>query len=136
MLSPCMRLIVYHFYLFVWCGHSVIFSIQALMFIHTIIIINTLLYNWQLYDLPTLHINTTPNKGKESENSYQKLKRAHRKQWDVSTLIEVFVNQKRVNLSEKIVKMAHGKSVITYTWVSKHLIFRVFIYVSFMQLNN
>ena len=59
------------------------------------------------------------NKGKESENSYQKLKRslgqAHentRKLYrNISTDMVVFINQKRVNVCEQKTKMASLESL-------------------------
>ena len=53
----------------------------------------------------------TQNKGKESENSYQKLKRSRwtgtRKQnQNISTDMAIFLNQKRANVCEHTTKMA------------------------------
>ena len=65
--------------------------------------------------ISALNIHLTQNKGKESENSYQKLKRS---QWtgtqthtwkqnrNISTDTAVFLNQKRPNVYEHTAKMA------------------------------
>ena len=86
-------------------------------------VITTRRQKWKHFEemfVQTLHYHELKIKGKESENSYQELKRSQKRQAhtntrklnrDISTGMAVFLNRKRVNVCEHTTKTASVESL-------------------------